>query len=260
MTDFIVSELNSILVVDSRLIAKNLGIEHRAFMQTLKRRLDKLESRWGVVTFEMDKPLEGSLGGRPEKYALLNEPQATFLMTLSKNTQQVENCKLELVDAFEKAKTVIKTVIPAQSQEIERLKLQLSVFEAQKQLLEYTSSIAAIHGLDGLALIMGKPEAVVTQKEVVETTVTVNQDGRVLAKYDGVGITYLAARYKFGKGAKANNACRAWLHSIGIADEQWQSEASAHAVHKLPRTALTEIDKLFAARYGDRQIMIGEKF
>ncbi len=94
--------------------------------------------------------------------------------------------------------------------------------------------------------------------EVVEKTVTVDQHGRVVAKYDGVGITYLAQRYGFGKGTKANNMCRAWLHSIGIRDEQWQSEQTAHNVQKLPRTALAQIDEQFAARRGTRQQLIGE--
>jgi anti-repressor protein len=94
-----VTEQNGDLVVDSRLIAMRLGIEHRAFMQTLKRYQDKIEARFGVITFEMSKPLEGGQGGRPEKYTLLTEDQATTLMTFSKNTEIVVDCKLDLVAA-----------------------------------------------------------------------------------------------------------------------------------------------------------------
>lgn len=61
-----VVEVQGQLVVDSRLIAQELGIEHRAFIQTLKKYETMIEQRFGVITFEMDKPSEGSLGGRPK--------------------------------------------------------------------------------------------------------------------------------------------------------------------------------------------------
>ena len=41
-----------------------------------------------------------STGGRPEEYYLLNEAQATFLVTLLKNTDIVVNFKAELVRQF----------------------------------------------------------------------------------------------------------------------------------------------------------------
>lgn len=41
-----------------------------------------------------------STGGRPEQYYLLNEQQATFLMTLLRNTKKVVAFKLELVKQF----------------------------------------------------------------------------------------------------------------------------------------------------------------
>jgi phage regulator Rha-like protein len=110
MTNLHVITKGDALVVDSRLIATELGIEHRALMQTVKKHIEKIEMAFGVITFNMDKPLEGSQGGRPEKYALLTEPQANLLMSFSKNTDQVVDCKIKLICAFEKAKEVIKTV------------------------------------------------------------------------------------------------------------------------------------------------------
>jgi len=95
---------NDTLVVDSRLIAEELGIEHRALMQTIKKHQSVIEQGFGVVTFETSKPLEGSQGGRPENIAYLTEDQATLLMTFSRNTAQVINCKVGLVKAFATAK------------------------------------------------------------------------------------------------------------------------------------------------------------
>lgn len=99
------------LVVDSRLVAEQLGIEHRAFVQTIKKYESRIEQDFGVVTFEMLKPLEGSQGGRPEKFAWLSEDQCLFLMTLSRNTGKVVECKANLVRAFSEARKT-QTALP----------------------------------------------------------------------------------------------------------------------------------------------------
>jgi phage regulator Rha-like protein len=117
MSNLSVLERNGALVVDSRLIAKELGIEHRALLQTLDKYLDKIQG-FGVVTFEMSKPPEGSKGGRPERVAYLTEDQATLLMTFSRNTERVVECKVALVRAFSEAKRVIKEAIPAQAEQL----------------------------------------------------------------------------------------------------------------------------------------------
>ena len=100
---------NDSLVVDSRLIAPMLDIEHRAMRQTIDKYLLQLQSL-GVVTFEMSKPSEGSQGGRPERFCYLNEDQAIFVMTLSRNTQKVVECKLKLVKAFKEARARLNNI------------------------------------------------------------------------------------------------------------------------------------------------------
>ena len=70
------------LFVDSRLIAERLGIQHRSFLETLDSYKTQIEQAFGVLRFETAKPLPGSQGGRPGRFALLNENQATFVMTL----------------------------------------------------------------------------------------------------------------------------------------------------------------------------------
>lgn len=141
MSNLSVIERDGVLVVDSRLIASQLDIEHESFMRNLKKHKTRIESRFGVIRFEIGKPSAGSKGGRPQDYALLTEPQATVLMTLSKNTERVVSCKLELVDAFEKAKQVIKQVIPEQSQEIERMKLELQLLQVKQHYLDTSYAI-----------------------------------------------------------------------------------------------------------------------
>lgn len=83
--------------VDSRLIAQALGNQHKASIQLIERYKVELKE-FGLVPFEMEKvPM-----GRPEKFALLNEDQALFLLTLSKNTKRV--VELKLVKAFSEAR------------------------------------------------------------------------------------------------------------------------------------------------------------
>lgn len=98
-----VSTVNETLVVDSRLVAQELGIEHRALMQTIKKYLTRLE-RKNPVTFQVDVVKRPQGGTYEVSYCYLNEFQATLLMTFSRNTEQVLNCKEKLVDAFENAK------------------------------------------------------------------------------------------------------------------------------------------------------------
>jgi phage regulator Rha-like protein len=103
-----VSEIpGSVLIVDSRLIAERLGIEHINFMETIGDYQTQIDQAFGVVRFETEKPPRGSRGGRPQRYALLTEDQATFLMTLSRNTPEVVQCKIDLVVAFSKAKDLL---------------------------------------------------------------------------------------------------------------------------------------------------------
>lgn len=97
-----------ILVVDSRLIAQQLGIEHDNFMGTVKKYQTQAEQAFGQFLFQTGT-VKNSVGAvNKTKYVLLNEDQATFIMSLSRNTAEVVQCKLELVKAFSKAKQLLK--------------------------------------------------------------------------------------------------------------------------------------------------------
>lgn len=106
--NIVISQQEDVLVVDSRLVAERLGIEHDNFIQTITKHKTKTEQVFGVVLFETEKHPKGSKGGRPQEYALLTEDQATFLMTLSTNTPEVVDCKIALVKSFSLAKQKIK--------------------------------------------------------------------------------------------------------------------------------------------------------
>lgn len=89
--------------VDSRLLAEQLNNKHKNSMALIERYLAKFEA-FGVVPFQTDKPLAGTAGGRPERFALLNEDQAFFLLALSRNTDRVVELKSSLIMAFREAR------------------------------------------------------------------------------------------------------------------------------------------------------------
>jgi Phage regulatory protein Rha (Phage_pRha) len=105
MTALEIFEHDGELVVDSRLIAERLGIEHRSFLENIDTYQTQIEQAFGILRFETAK-IDGP--GRPPRYALLNEDQATFLMTLSRNTDEVIALKIELVQKFSKAKQLLR--------------------------------------------------------------------------------------------------------------------------------------------------------
>ena len=110
MSNLNVTTQNNTLVVDSRLIAEDLGIQHKNLLQTITKYQNVIEQSFGVIAFAASKPPEGSQGGRPENIAYLTEDQATLLMSFSRNTEQVINCKVNLVKAFSQVRDAISEV------------------------------------------------------------------------------------------------------------------------------------------------------
>lgn len=88
---------------DSRWIAQQIGNEHRHLIRLITDYQADFEE-FGVLRFENEKPLEGSLGGRPSRFALLNEDQSYLLLTYVRNSPQARECKRALVKAFAKAR------------------------------------------------------------------------------------------------------------------------------------------------------------
>lgn len=88
---------------DSRVLAEQLGVKAKNTLGLIERYLSNFE-RFGVVPFETEKPRAGTAGGRPERFALLNEDQCYFLLSLSRNTDRVVELKSSLIMAFREAR------------------------------------------------------------------------------------------------------------------------------------------------------------
>lgn len=114
------------LIVSSETIAEGSGVEHRAVLQMVAKNLPDLEE-FGQVAFEM-RP---GYNNAQVRIALLNEQQATLVMTYQRNTEQVKAFKLALVKSFYQMARQLQTA-PA---ELSRMQiLQMALESEQKNL------------------------------------------------------------------------------------------------------------------------------
>lgn len=80
MLELTVENRNGILVVDSRLIAEELGIEHKNLLSTIDGRILEIESEFGAVTFETTPRKDNNKGGsQPRKEYLFIGNNISYL-------------------------------------------------------------------------------------------------------------------------------------------------------------------------------------
>lgn len=110
MRDLIeIKTIDDTQVVDSRLIAESLGIEHASFLKTIKKHKTAIERDFARVRFEI-RPLETNGGVQNKTLCYLTENQAIFLATLSRNSEKVILFKSKLVRSFMAARKALQTV------------------------------------------------------------------------------------------------------------------------------------------------------
>jgi phage regulator Rha-like protein len=86
----------------SEIVADGCGIRHKNLLAMLRKYAGEF-SELGLLAFETRPRLPGQHGGGETEYAVLNEDQATFAITLFRNTPVVLRFKLALVKAFRRA-------------------------------------------------------------------------------------------------------------------------------------------------------------
>lgn len=127
---------NGELTVSSLTVAEGSGVEHRAVLQLIMKRTLELE-QFGQVAFEM----RAGYNNAQVRVALLNEPQATLLMSFQKNTAEVIAFKVALVKGFfEMARQLQSAPAPA---ELSRSDLARMVLESENEKLALSSKIEA---------------------------------------------------------------------------------------------------------------------
>jgi phage regulator Rha-like protein len=239
------------LVVDSRLIAEELGIEHASLIKTIKKHIERL-GRKKPVRFEIDVVKRPQGGTYEVSYCYLNEYQATLLMTFSRNTEQVLNCKEKLVDGFEKAKKIIKEVIPQQSDRIRELELENENLRLKSHYMDRRDAIRQIHGVEMLALLDGRPDAVVPVREVIRESV-ICKDGRNVS-FVGKSLADLGREL----GIKTGKEFEQWLERSGRGDLISQGMRAVSAPY-IAEEDIQEVKRLWLCQSTRaRQLLLGE--
>ena len=112
---------NGELTVSSLTVAEGSGVEHRAVLQLIMKRTLELE-QFGQVAFEM----RAGYNNAQVRVALLNEPQATLLMSFQKNTAEVIAFKVALVKGFFEMAEQIKNAPALSDDQIVAQALQIT--------------------------------------------------------------------------------------------------------------------------------------
>ena len=103
MNKIMLSQISSEPRVDSRLLADQLGNQHKNSMALIERYSEKFKE-FGLLAFQTEARPVGQHGGGDVRFALLNEDQAYFLLALSRNTDRVVELKSDLIMAFREAR------------------------------------------------------------------------------------------------------------------------------------------------------------
>ena len=90
---------------DSKVIAEATDNQHESVMRLIKSHKKRFE-RFGNLRFS-DLKSGNPKGGRPTKICILNEPQATLLITFLDNNDIVADFKTELVHQFFQMRTFL---------------------------------------------------------------------------------------------------------------------------------------------------------
>ncbi|MCS5487399.1 phage regulatory protein/antirepressor Ant [Curtobacterium flaccumfaciens pv. beticola] len=111
MTALDIINQDGTLVVSSETIAAGSGVQHKNVLELIHSNRADFEE-FGGVAFET-RPFATAGGIQSRHVALLNEQQATLLMTYQRNTEQVRHFKKALVRAFfDMARRVASPPVP----------------------------------------------------------------------------------------------------------------------------------------------------
>lgn len=131
----VVSIINGEALTTTMLIAEGVGYDHSSVIRLTRDNKEDLEE-FGLLDFKSE-----SSGGRPTEYALLNEDQATLLITYMRNNDVVRAFKKTLVKAFRDIRQNNTLSVPQSFVEALRLAADLEE-EKQQALIDRDKAIA----------------------------------------------------------------------------------------------------------------------
>ena len=158
----------------------------------------------------------------------------------------------EIRKYFLNCERIVKTVIPAQSDRIRELELELELVRTKERYMNRREAIIGIHGLPMLALLDGRPEAVVEVREKITETIVV-KDGRQVS-FEGKSVAEVGRSLGFKTGVDFER----WLRKVGREDVICQGMRAISAPY-IPTENLEEIKTIWIENKGkNRQLLIGE--
>lgn len=107
MSDLVIIEQNEAFT-NSLAIAEGLAVQHASVLKMIKKYQSDFEEE-NLVRFEIRARPTGQHGGGVSEVAVLDEYQATLLLTYMRNTAKVRLFKQALVKAFFKARDLLMT-------------------------------------------------------------------------------------------------------------------------------------------------------
>lgn len=121
---------NGEAVASSLIIAEGVGNPHASVIKLIRDNIADLQE-FGLLDFRSE-----STGGRPTEYALLNEGQATLLLTYMRNNDVVREFKKRLVKAFMELKT------GARGPELTKLEILQMAIASEERVLQLEARAA----------------------------------------------------------------------------------------------------------------------
>lgn len=174
-------------------------------------------------------------------------------------SEVAKTVRTQILNLIEQVPEAVKT-ISAQELRIKELELQLSVAQAQAEAakqsrlyVELNHSIATLHGTPMLALMQGRPEAVIEQIVEVKEVMLCTESGKPIVHTKGVTKTAIAKEL----GLKKADKFVAWLKSMNREDLLIDGYTAVPCQY-VPYESLKELKQLWAYHKGDRQQLLGE--
>ncbi|GAA1578835.1 Rha family transcriptional regulator [Leucobacter aridicollis] len=125
------------LTISSEIIAERTERDHPSILRTIAEH-EEAFAEFGLVRFEIRPRVAGQHGGGEVRFAILNEHQATLMMTFMRNSKIVKAFKVELVKQFYKMRQALTApaVAAHKAPEVLDLKGQAAILRTLRSSLQ----------------------------------------------------------------------------------------------------------------------------